>query len=187
MSGFLPRRALLLAPSAAALLGGIALLTLDERQERIPSVWQPDARSKLVGHKLPAFILPGLPGRPGFASADITATGRMGLINFFASWCMPCRLEAPALLSLKRQGLAIWGIDYQDSTDDAVAFLRLIHAPYDRVGCDRTGHVGLSFNLQGVPESFLVDRDGTVRWHWAGGLSEDVVRQYLDPLLRGGA
>jgi len=187
MSGVLHRRALLLAPSAAAVLGGIALLALDERQQRVPTVWRPDAPGKLVGHKLPAFALPGLPGEPGFTSTDVAATGRMGLINFFASWCTPCRLESPVLLRLQRQGLTIWGIDYRDKPDAAVNFLRLVDDPYHRVGCDLTGQIGRSFDLQGVPESFLVDRGGIVRWHWAGGLSEDGARRYLDPELSGGA
>lgn len=187
MIGVLARRALPLAPSAAALAGGAALLTLWERQERMRPMWRPDQPGTVVGRKLPAFMLPGLAGRRGFASTDAADTSRVVLINFFASWCMPCRQEAPVLQHLKQRGLPIWGIDYQDKPGDAVAFLKLTHDPYLRVGCDMTGRVGRIFELQGVPESFLVDRDGIVRWHWAGGLSEDVVRQYLDPLLRGSA
>jgi cytochrome c biogenesis protein CcmG, thiol:disulfide interchange protein DsbE len=186
MSGLLPRRAVLLAPSAAALVGGFALLTVWKRQQSMPQVWQPNEPGR-VGRKLPFFAsLPGLSGQAGFSSADVTATGRTVLINFFASWCMPCRQEAPVLLRLRQQGLLIWGIDYQDKPDDAVTFLKQNQDPYSRAASDATGAVGHSFALQGVPESFLVDRDGIVRWHWAGGLSEDVVRQYLDPLLRDG-
>jgi cytochrome c biogenesis protein CcmG, thiol:disulfide interchange protein DsbE len=188
MSGLLPRRALLLAPSAVALVGGSALLlAVWEQRKRTPPVWRPNQSGRLVGHRLPAFALVGLAGQPGFTSADIAVTGRTVLINFFASWCMPCRLEAPVLLALSQRGLPIWGVDYQDKPDAAAAFLGLIHDPYQRVGCDRTGEVGHLFGLEGVPESFLVDRDGVVRWHWAGGLSDDAVRQYLDPLLPRGA
>ncbi|HUB47033.1 MAG TPA: redoxin domain-containing protein [Acetobacteraceae bacterium] len=183
MSGPLARRALLLAPSAAAVAGGVALLALWERPERIPPLWGPDQPGTLVGRKLPAFTLPGLAGQPGFTSTDVAAAGRTALINFFASWCMPCRQEAPALLRLEQRGLPIWGVDYQDKPGDAIAFLQVTHAPYRRVGCDVTGRIGRTFELQGVPESFLVDRDGIIRWHWAGGLSEDVVRQYLVPTI----
>ena len=163
------------------------MLALRQRQrEDRPALWRPDQANKLLGRSLPAFALPGLKGQPGLASTDVVAAGQAILLNFFASWCWPCQQEAPALLRLSRQGLPIWGIAYQDKPDDTVAFLRQHGDPYRRIACDLNGAAGSACGIVGVPESFLVDRSGIVRWHWAGGLSEDVVRLYIDPLLRAG-
>jgi cytochrome c biogenesis protein CcmG, thiol:disulfide interchange protein DsbE len=183
MTQRLPRRALLLAPSAAALLCGTALLVLRPKLSEPPPVPLPGGANPLLGHKLPPFALPGLDGRQGFTSGDVVRAGRPVLVNVFASWCGPCRLEAPVLAQLARRGLAVWGIDYQDHPTDAATFLRDSGDPYQRIGSDPSGAAGRALAITGVPESFLVRNGGIVRWHWAGGLSEDVVRNYLDPAL----
>lgn len=188
MTALLGRRALLLAPSGFALLGGAGLLVL-RQYLRQPDLRQPvlqptDGASPLLGRKLPGFALAGLPGKPGFAAAEVTAAGRPILLNFFASWCLPCQQEIPVLLRLAQGGLPVWGIDFRDKPHDATGFLQQHGDPYQRVGCDEAGETEGAFGLDGIPQSFLVDRTGVVRWHWEGGLSEDVVAQYLDPLLR---
>lgn len=182
----LPRRALLLAPTGVAVLGGVGLLVLRQRFQ--DQQWQnPVGSSSLVGRKLPAFALSGLPAQPGFGSSDVTAVGRPLLINFFASWCVPCQLEMPVLRSLAQNGLPIWGIAYRDHPDDAAGFLRRVDSPYQRVGLDESGAASSAFDVFGLPESFLVDRHGVVRWYWPGELKADVVRRDLDPLLRAGS
>ncbi len=183
MTGTLPRRALLLAPTGAVLLGGAAALVLRERQRQDSDA--PEALPNLlVGRPVPAFSLSGLDARPGFAGADIVAAQGPLLLNFFASWCVPCVQEMPVLLRLAHGGLAVWGIDYRDKPDDAAGFLQSNGDPYRRIGCDRSGGAGDAFGLYGLPSSFLVDRGGVVRWSWAGGLSDRIVSRYLDPLLR---
>jgi cytochrome c biogenesis protein CcmG/thiol:disulfide interchange protein DsbE len=185
MTRLLPRRALLLAPTGVAVLGGAGLLYLRQRL-RPEMQWQVvGGESRLVGRTLPGFALPGLAAGPGFDRSDVAAAGQPVLINFFASWCVPCAQEVPELRRLAAGGLAIWGIDYRDKPGDALDFLRLRGSPYRRVGCDESGAAGRAFGLNGVPESFLVAPGGTVRWHWAGGLSADVVTQYLEPALHG--
>lgn len=171
------RRLLLLAPLAAAGLGGAAFLAMLRGMER----GQFDPRgipSPLVGRALPAFAL------PGFGSGDLRAAAAPVLVNFFASWCQPCVQEAPQLMALRRRGVAIWGIAYKDKPADTEAFLARHGDPYTRIAADASGSVAIDFGVYGVPETFLIDRTGTVRWRWAGGLSPDVVRQELDPALR---
>jgi cytochrome c biogenesis protein CcmG/thiol:disulfide interchange protein DsbE len=141
------------------------------------------AGNALVGRRLPAFTLSALPGATGFSSHDVAAAGRLVLLNFFASWCVPCLQEMPQLAALAKGGLQVWGIAYRDHPADAVGFLHRVDDPYQRIGCDLDGKAGAAFGLFGVPESFLVDRDGIVRWSWAGRLNPDVIRQDLAPLI----
>ncbi len=106
------------------------------------------------------------------------------LLNFFASWCIPCVQEAPVLMTLKQRGLPLWGIAYKDKVDATADFLQQNGDPYTRIARDEPGRVAIDFGVYGVPESYLVDKAGIVRWRWAGGLSEDVVQQSLAPLLQ---
>ena len=179
----LHRRALLLAPLGAAALGGTGFWLLLNRMSE--GTYDPhEVPSMLIGKRLPEFALPGLPPSPGFSSTDIAASGRPALINFFASWCIPCVQEAPVLMTLKQQGTPIWGIAYKDKTDATDGFLRRNGDPYTRIARDEPGTTAINFGLYGVPETYVVDRAGIVRWRWAGGLSEDILNQSLAPLLQ---
>jgi len=180
----LQRRAMLLAPLGAAAIGGAAFWTLLQRMRE--GRYDPHGiPSMLIGKPLPSFTLPGQPPSQGFSGADVTAAGRPALINFFASWCVPCVQEAPVLMALKQRGTPIWGIAYKDKTAATTDFLRENGNPYTRIARDEPGNIAIDFGLYGVPETYLIDKAGIVRWRWAGGLSEDVVRQSLLPLLQG--
>jgi cytochrome c biogenesis protein CcmG, thiol:disulfide interchange protein DsbE len=177
------RRLLLLAPLAVVggAGGAAAALLMRMREGR----YDPHALpSMLLGKKLPVFALPGQPPSAGFSTAEVTAGGRPAVVNFFASWCVPCAEEAPTLTELKRTGVALWGIAYKDAPDATARFLAQYGDPYERIGRDAAGTVGIDFGLYGVPESYLVDAGGIVRWRWAGGLSADIVRQDLLPRMR---
>jgi cytochrome c biogenesis protein CcmG/thiol:disulfide interchange protein DsbE len=177
------RRALLLAPFGVALLGGAGFWALLNRMSE--GTYDPHGLpSMLIGKPLPRFSLPGLPPGQGFSSADVSTAGRPALVNFFASWCIPCVQEAPTLMALKRQGTPIWGIAYKDKTDATTEFLKQNGDPYRQIARDDTGKVAIDFGLYGVPETYVVDKSGTVRWRWAGGLSDDIVRQTLAPMLQ---
>lgn len=183
MTPVIRRRLLLLAPLgiAAAAGGGATALLVRMREGR----YDPHALpSVLVGKPLPTFALPGQPPSPGFSTAAITARHRPVVVNFFASWCVPCAEEAPTLAELKRRGVELWGIAYKDKADATARFLNQYGDPYVRVARDEAGTVGINFGLYGVPESYLVDASGTVRWRWAGGLSADIVRHDLLPKMQ---
>jgi cytochrome c biogenesis protein CcmG/thiol:disulfide interchange protein DsbE len=179
----LQRRALLLAPLGIAAVGGGAFWALLERMRA--GTYDPHGvPSMLIGKPLPTFSLPGQQPSAGFSSTDVTAGGRPALVNFFASWCVPCIQEAPVLMTLKQLGLPLWGIAYKDKADATAAFLQQNGDPYVHIARDEPGRVAIDFGVYGVPESYLVDKAGIVRWRWAGGLSEDVVRDSLAPLLQ---
>ena len=179
----LSRRGLLIVPvgAATAFATGSWLLVDRLRGRRDEALAPP---SPLIGKQLPVFSLPGQPPGPGFSSADVVAAGRPVLLNFFASWCMPCAQEAPVLRTLKQQGVSVWGIAYKDATVATGEFLQNGGDPYARVARDEQGTTGNAFGLDGVPETFMVDTSGIVRWHWAGGLSEAVVHRSVEPLLQ---
>ena len=183
MTSIARRRLMLLAPLGVAAAAGGAFTALLVRMQE--GSYDPHALpSMLIGKALPDFSLPGLPPSAGFSRADVTATGRPALVNFFASWCVPCVEEAPALMEAKNGGLAIWGIAYKDEPDATTGFLARFGDPYVRVARDRQGLVGINFGVYGVPESYLIDRAGIVRWRWAGGLSASILRDQLTPMLK---
>jgi cytochrome c biogenesis protein CcmG/thiol:disulfide interchange protein DsbE len=178
----LQRRALLLAPLGIAAVGGAAFWAMLDRMEE--GRFDPrGVPSMLVGKPLPAFNLPGQPPSTGFSDTDVRAAGRPVLINFFASWCVPCVIEVPQLAALRQRGVPIWGIAYKDKIDATAQFLARNGDPYVRTARDEAGRVAIDFGLYGVPESYLVDKTGTVRWRCAGPLTDDNIHQELDPLL----
>jgi cytochrome c biogenesis protein CcmG, thiol:disulfide interchange protein DsbE len=181
--GVWQRRLLLSAPLAVAALAGTGGWLLLRRM--FMGTYDPHGvPSMLVGKPLPNFSLPGLPSSEGFSSTDVTAAGRPSLINFFASWCLPCIQEAPVLMALKRQGTPIWGIAYKDKPAATSEFLQQNGDPYTRIARDEPGNTAIDFGLYGVPETYLIDKSGIVRWRWAGGLSDDILRQSLAPLIQ---
>jgi cytochrome c biogenesis protein CcmG/thiol:disulfide interchange protein DsbE len=183
------RRLLRLAPLGAFAIAGSAAWVLverrlGEREEPVTvALTQTLPRFSLPGLSLAGLSLPNLTG-DGFTAADLDSAGTPVLLNFFASWCVPCVLESPTLLTLRDSGLAIWGIAYKDKQEATAAFLRDYGNPYVRLGIDPNGAVSAGFGLSGVPETFLVDRGGAIRWRWAGALTENIVSGNLQPILR---
>ena len=125
-------------------------------------------RSQLVNRDVPQFALPaGLPGTPTLSSTDL-ATGEPRLLNFFASWCVPCIAEAPILKRMKAQGVKIDGIAVRDTPGAVAAFLDRHGNPYERIGADRHSSVQLALGSSGVPETFVVDGKGVIRFQFVG-------------------
>jgi cytochrome c biogenesis protein CcmG/thiol:disulfide interchange protein DsbE len=184
----LNRRLVLLLPLGVAGVAGIGLYSMLDRM-RAGKFDPRGVPSALIGKKLPDFSLPGLgagPGfdGPGFGSGDLTSIGRPVLLNFFASWCVPCIAEADLLMALKQSGQPVFGVAYKDKPEATRAFLQQHGNPYMRVGRDTPGSVAIDFGLYGVPETYLIDTAGIVRWRWAGALTANILRQELAPLLK---
>ncbi|HVC50591.1 MAG TPA: DsbE family thiol:disulfide interchange protein [Stellaceae bacterium] len=138
--------------------------------------------SPLINEPAPQFALPPLGGKgQGFSSADLK--GQVSLVNAFASWCVPCRAEQPALNALARmKRLPIYGIDYKDKTDAAQAWIGELGNPYTRIGAD-SGQVAIDWGIYGVPETFLIDKTGRVRYKHVGPLTMADVENTLLPLI----
>jgi len=184
------RRLLFLLPVgllAAAGAGFYAMLAGMQRGSFNPR----GVPSALIGRPAPSFSLPPLEGsgKLGFALEDLHEAARQGpvLVNFFASWCVPCLVEHPNLMRLAAEGVPVFGINYRAGGRDdpgAVAWLRRHGDPYRRIGVDLGGRVAIDFGTYGVPETFLVDREGIIRWRMAGPITDTVLAEDLRPLLR---
>ncbi len=132
-------------------------------------------QSRMVGRPVPAFELPPiLPGIPGFSSAEL-ASGKPRLVNLFASWCVPCIAEAPVLAELERRGVAIDGIAIRERPEDLALFLKNHGNPFDRIGSDSSSRVQLALGASGVPETFVVDGRGVIRYQHIGPIAPDDV------------
>jgi cytochrome c biogenesis protein CcmG/thiol:disulfide interchange protein DsbE len=139
--------------------------------------------SALLDKPAPDFALPPLAGSgdAGFSSADLA--GKVSVVNIFASWCVPCRAEHPVLNALARSsGAPIYGINYKDKPEAARAFLAELGNPYARIGAD-DGRVGIEWGVYGVPETFVVDRQGHIRYRHVGQMTEADLKQRILPLI----
>ena len=145
--------------------------------------------SALIGRPAPAFSLPpleGLAGVAGFSDANLRE-GHVSVINVFASWCVPCRAEAPTLMSLaqdkalKAQGVKLYGLSYKDEAANAVRFLKQEGNPFEAVGADTAGRTAIDFGVYGVPETFVVRGDGVVAYKLVGPLTPYALEKTLLP------
>ena len=141
-----------------------------------------DVHAPALNRAVPAFDLPSQAPGKGFSSRLLSSQTHPVLVNFFASWCIPCVLEAPLLSSLSGM-LPIWGIAYKDAPDNAAGFVRRTGAPYARLAADGAGLCAIDWGVTGVPESFLVAPGGIIRWHVAGPLTDELIRRGLKPAL----
>ncbi len=131
--------------------------------------------SQLIDRHLPEFALPGIEadGGPGFASAAIT--GEPMLLNVFASWCAACPQEHPVLTRIATQGVPIYGLAWKDKPADSRAWLGRFGNPYTKVAADETGRTAIDLGVTGVPETFIVDGKGIIRFKWIGPLSAEMM------------
>jgi len=139
--------------------------------------------SPLIGKPVPVFDLPPVKGRElGLSNASLQ--GEASLVNVFASWCTACREEHPLLMDLQRRGtVPIHGLNYKDKPDDASRWLNELGDPYTRTGADINGRVGIEWGVYGVPETFVIDRDGRIAYKHIGALTPRALREKILPLL----
>ena len=157
-------RAIRFVPLAVLLLIIVALVW------RLATPVDTNVSSKLAGKPLPAFVLPqALPTKPALSSADL-ATGQPRILNIFASWCVPCIGEVKVLQQLKARGIAIDGIAVRDTAQELSDFLAQNGDPYERIGSDDQSRVQIALGSSGVPESFVIDRKGVIRYQHIGAI-----------------
>ncbi len=143
--------------------------------------------SALIDKPVPEFTLAGLPGAgvelaEGFSSADLT--GRVSIVNVFASWCFPCRIEHPLLMRLARNPkVRIFGLNYKDRPEDARAWLKELGNPYHRVGVDRDGRIAIDWGVYGVPETFIIDAEGRIRYKHVGPIMPSDLDEIIVPII----
>jgi cytochrome c biogenesis protein CcmG, thiol:disulfide interchange protein DsbE len=135
--------------------------------------------SQMVGRPVPAFDLASGRGDASRLRSTIFADGKPKLLNFFASWCIPCVGEAPQLLALKQAGVVIEGVAVRDRPIDLASFLQQNGDPYDRVGLDDSSAVQVELGSSGVPETFLVDGRGVIRLQHIGAIGPQDVADIL--------
>ena len=172
-----PRRLLVLLPLLVFLgLAGLFLAQLLSGRDvsTIPSA--------LIGHPAPATSLPPLEGLslPGLDSEDFA--GKVTLVNVWASWCAPCREEHPVLLALSQdKRFTLAGLNYKDSPDNARRFLGSLGNPFQAIGADQTGRTAIDWGVYGVPETFVVGKDGKILFKHVGPLTPQAVSGTLMP------
>ncbi|WP_339107263.1 DsbE family thiol:disulfide interchange protein [Thioclava sp. GXIMD4216] len=167
---------LMLAPPLV--FAGLAILFVWGMWRQDPS----QLPTAFAGKDAPAVALSPLGSLPEFNNSDLR-DGQVKLVNFWASWCAPCRVEHPNLEALSGQGVEILGVNYKDTPDKALKFLNSLGNPFARAGQDPQGQMALNWGVYGVPETFVVDGQGKVLMRYAGPLTEDVIAQKIRPLL----
>jgi cytochrome c biogenesis protein CcmG/thiol:disulfide interchange protein DsbE len=138
-------------------------------------------RSHMVGKPAPVFALEGVAGAPGLATADLKS-GRPVLVNLFASWCLPCAVEAPQLQALQARGAVLHGIAVRDQPADVEGFLAKHGNPFARIGQDSGNRMMIAFGASGVPETFVIDGRGVIRYQHLGEIRPEHVPMLLAEL-----
>ena len=146
--------------------------------------------SMLIDKPPPQMALPPLLDyKPGIDTAKLGDGKKVVLVNIFASWCPPCQVEHPVLLKLSRDAnwqsqIEIVGIDYKDKPEDALTWLSRNGNPYAAIGADQDGRVSIDWGVYGVPESYLIDRKGRIRYKHVGPLTPQVVEEQILPMVK---
>ena len=140
--------------------------------------------SPLIGKAAPPFTLSVL-HEPGKTVSNTDLKGQVWLLNVWASWCVTCREEHPVLVELARQKVVpIYGLNYKDKSDDAKAWLKQFGDPYVMSLVDEKGQIGIDYGVYGVPETYVIDRNGVIRYKKIGPVTPDTVRDKILPLVK---
>ena len=167
---------LVLIPPAA--FAGLAALFLTGMYREDPNALP----STLVGNPAPELVVTALPTAPEIPEGILT-NGEVTLVNYWASWCAPCRLEHAQLMQLDGEGLSIVGVNYKDDTAKALDFLNELGDPYEGIGADRSGRTAIDWGVYGVPETFVVDGNGIVVLRFAGPVTARILKNRIRPAI----
>ena len=176
------RRLLYILPVLAfVVVAGFLFVSLNKSRYIPPDV----IPSALINKPAPPVTLAALNAeRPGFGTDDLKA-GRVTVINFFASWCAPCRLEAPMLMQLSQSpDFRLLGVAYKDKLADTEAFLAEGGNPFAAIVADEEGRTAIDWGVTAAPETFVVDGKGVIRYRYQGALTPEVVRRELMPAVK---
>jgi cytochrome c biogenesis protein CcmG/thiol:disulfide interchange protein DsbE len=171
------RPLLALPPLLFAAFAGVAYVGLRrENATELPSA--------LIGKEAPSLAgtVP-LRDDPAPTNAELTAPG-VKLVNFWASWCGPCRAEHPILREISASGLPVIGVNYKDQPSNALGFLAELGDPFTQIGADPSGRVALDWGIYGVPETFVVDGSGRILLRYPGPLTKAIFDDEIKPLLK---
>jgi len=183
-----PRRSFWLAILPVVIFAALALVFLKglsdgDTSRKLPSV--------LIGKPVPMFDLGPVEGLlvngqpvPGFKVADLKK-GQVTIVNFWASWCVPCRQEHPQMIALgKMANLRLVGVNYKNKPQEAARFLRQLGSPYAAIGSDLSGRVGIEWGVVGLPETYIVDGKGIIRYKFIGPISQKALQEDVLPKIR---
>ena len=139
--------------------------------------------SPLINKPAPAFTLPQLhDSSKRFSSQDMK--GQVWMLNVWASWCVSCREEHPVLMALARRNIVpIYGLDYKDKNEDGEAWLRNGGDPYTLISTDADGRVGIDYGVYGVPETYVIDKQGVIRYKQIGAITHENLQNKILPLI----
>jgi len=158
------------------LLVGFLAVGLNRDPREVPS--------PLIGKAAPAFDLPLL-GQPDKRFVPGAMRGKVWLLNVWASWCVSCREEHPVLVELSKNAvLPILGLNYKDQNDDAQRWLKQFGNPYQLSVVDADGRIGIDYGVYGVPETYLIDGEGVIRYKQIGPLTQAILEQKVLPLAK---
>jgi cytochrome c biogenesis protein CcmG/thiol:disulfide interchange protein DsbE len=139
--------------------------------------------SPLIGKPAPEFKLPHLQ-QPERLFSPREATGKVWVLNVWASWCAPCRDEHPLMTALARSGLApVYGLNYKDKREDAIRWLEQYGDPYAASVSDIDGRVGIDYGVYGVPETYVIDKQGVIRYKRVGPVTPEILKEKIVPLI----
>lgn len=173
-------RPLALVPVAvfAALAGVMAAGMFREDPDALPSARE--------GAQAPTLTLEVLGDKPAFDAESLAGDG-VKLVNFWASWCAPCRVEHPNLEALADEGIEIYGINYKDDPAKALSFLEELGDPYAGIGTDERGRTALDWGVYGVPETYVIDADGKIVLRFAGPVTQRALTERIRPAMEAAA
>ena len=160
------------------IFAGLAALFFFGMQRENPD----ELPSALTGEPAPAVAVTPLGDKPAFSDEDIRGDG-VTLVNYWASWCAPCRVEHPNLAELAAEGVTIYGVNYKDKPGNALGFLQELGDPYTAVGADPKGRMALEWGVYGVPETYVIDAQGRIVLRFAGPITDSVLENKIRPAI----